>query len=454
MRAGCDPLLDETRGLRDESRRVIASLQADYCELAGAKQVRIKHNNFLGWFLEVPQALGETFLREPLNATFIHRQTMAGAMRFSTVALSELESKIASAADRALAIESGIFDDLCAMIEAQAPALKAASEALAVIDVSAALAELASRRNWVKPQVDATLRFEIEAGRHPVVEAALALRGEGFVANNCDLSAPASSGAGRIAVITGPNMAGKSTYLRQNALIVILAQMGSFVPAKGACIGVVDRLFSRVGAADDLARGRSTFMVEMVETAAILNQATERSLVILDEIGRGTATFDGLSIAWASIEHLHQTNRSRALFATHFHELTQLTKKLPRLMNLTMRVSDWNGEVIFLHEVVAGAADRSYGIQVAKLAGLPQSVVERAKTILGELEASDRQAPVQRLIDDLPLFAAAAPRAPAPPPVAALDPLGAALDAIQPDELSPREALEHLYALKKLRPRP
>ena len=453
VRAGCDPLLDETRGLRDESRRVIASLQADYCELAGTKQLRIKHNNFLGWFLEVPQALGETFLREPLNATFIHRQTMAGAMRFSTVALSELESKIASAADRALAIESGIFDDLCALIEAQAPALKAASEALAVIDVSAALAELASRRNWVRPQVDATLRFEIEAGRHPVVEAALALRGEGFVANNCDLSAPASSGAGRIAVITGPNMAGKSTYLRQNALIVILAQMGSFVPAKGACIGVVDRLFSRVGAADDLARGRSTFMVEMVETAAILNQATERSLVILDEIGRGTATFDGLSIAWASIEHLHQTNRSRALFATHFHELTQLTKKLPRLMNLTMRVSDWNGEVIFLHEVVAGAADRSYGIQVAKLAGLPQSVVERAKTILGELEASDRQAPVQRLIDDLPLFAAAAPRAPAPPPVAALDPLGAALDAIQPDELSPREALEHLYALKKLRPR-
>ena len=454
VRAGCDALLDETRGLRDESRRVIASLQADYCELAGTKQLRIKHNNFLGWFLEVPQALGETFLREPLNATFIHRQTMAGAMRFSTVALSELESKIASAADRALALELDIFDELCALIEAQAPALKAASEALAVIDVSAALAELASRRDWVRPQVDATLRFEIEAGRHPVVEAALALRGEGFVANNCDLSAPASSGAGRIAVITGPNMAGKSTYLRQNALIVILAQMGSFVPAKGACIGVVDRLFSRVGAADDLARGRSTFMVEMVETAAILNQATERSLVILDEIGRGTATFDGLSIAWASIEHLHQTNRSRALFATHFHELTQLTRKLPRLMNLTMRVSDWNGEVIFLHEVVAGAADRSYGIQVAKLAGLPQSVVERARTILAELEASDRQAPVQRLIDDLPLFAVAAPRAPASAPVAAPDPLAVALDAIQPDELSPREALEQLYSLKKLRPRP
>ena len=338
------------------------------------------------------------------------------------------------------------------MIETQAPALKAASEALAVIDVSAALAELASRRNWVRPEVDATLRFEIEAGRHPVVEAALGLRGEGFVANDCDLSAPAASGAGRIAVITGPNMAGKSTYLRQNALIVILAQMGAFVPAKTARIGVVDRLFSRVGAADDLARGRSTFMVEMVETAAILNQATERSLVILDEIGRGTATFDGLSIAWASIEHLHQTNRSRALFATHFHELTQLTKKLSRLMNLTMRVSDWKGEVIFLHEVVAGAADRSYGIQVARLAGLPQPVVARAGVILAELEASERQAPVQRLIDDLPLFAAAAPRAPEPEP--ARDLLGEALDAISPDELSPREALEQLYALKKLRLRP
>ena len=448
VRAGCDASLDETRALRDQSRRVIATLQADYCELAGTKQLRIKHNNFLGWFLEVPQALGETFLREPLNATFIHRQTMAGAMRFSTVALSELETKISSAADRALAIEFGVFDGLCAMVEAQAPLLKAASEALAIIDVSAGLAELASRRNWVRPEVDESLRFEIEAGRHPVVEAALSARGESFVANHCDLTAPAGAGAGRIAVITGPNMAGKSTYLRQNALIVILAQMGAFVPAKVARIGVVDRLFSRVGAADDLARGRSTFMVEMVETAAILNQATERSLVILDEIGRGTATFDGLSIAWASIEHMHEANRSRALFATHFHELTQLTKKLPRLMNLTMKVSDWKGEVVFLHEVGVGAADRSYGIQVAKLAGLPQTVVARAGVTLAELEASERQAPVQRMIDDLPLFAAA-PRAPVV--AAAPDPLASALDAIEPDELSPRDALEQLYALKRLR---
>ena len=447
VRAGYEPALDEARALRDESRRVIASLQASYCELAGTKQLRIKHNNFLGWFLEVQQALGETFLREPLNATFIHRQTMAGAMRFSTVELSELESKIASAADRALALELGIFDDLCKAVEAQTAALKAASEALAVIDVSAALAELASRRNWVRPHVEASLAFEIDGGRHPVVEAALSARGESFVANNCDLGAPGDVAAGRIAVITGPNMAGKSTYLRQNALIAILAQMGAWVPARAAHIGIVDRLFSRVGAADDLARGRSTFMVEMVETAAILNQATERSLVILDEIGRGTATFDGLSIAWAAIEHLHETNRSRALFATHFHELTQLTRKLSRLVNLTMRVTDWNGEVVFLHEVVPGAADRSYGIQVARLAGLPATVISRAQVVLAQLEASDRQAPVQRLVDNLPLFAAISQKI-APQPE---DAIGPELDAIHPDDMSPRDALEALYRLKKLR---
>ena len=451
VRAGFDAGLDETRALRDESRRVIASLQAQYCELADTKQLRIKHNNFLGWFLEVPQALGESFLREPLNATFIHRQTMAGAMRFSTVELSELESKIASAADRATAIELAIFDDLCSAVAAQSAQLKAASDALAVMDVSAALAELASRRNWVRPQVDQSLRFEIEGGRHPVVEAALSARGESFVANDCHLSSMGDESAGRIAVITGPNMAGKSTYLRQNALMAVLAQMGSFVPARSAVLGVVDRLFSRVGAADDLARGRSTFMVEMVETAAILNQASERSFVILDEIGRGTATFDGLSIAWASIEHLHQANRSRALFATHFHELTQLTQKLPRLVNLTMRVSDWNGDVVFLHEVIAGAADRSYGIQVAKLAGLPQSVVERAQIILSELEAADRAQPVQQLIDDLPLFAASHPRVAVPQSQQPIDKIGDALDEINPDELSPREALEKLYALKKIR---
>jgi DNA mismatch repair protein MutS len=292
-----------------------------------------------------------------------------------------------------------------------------------------------------------TLEFTVEGGRHPVVEQALARESGPFIANDCDLSPP-DGAAGRIWLVTGPNMAGKSTFLRQNALIAILAQMGSFVPARRARIGIVDRLFSRVGAADDLARGRSTFMVEMVETAAILNQAGPRSLVILDEIGRGTATFDGLSIAWATIEHLHDVNRCRALFATHFHELTALAGKLTRLFNATMRVKEWHGEVVFLHEVMPGAADRSYGIQVAKLAGLPAAVIERAKLVLAELEAEDRVSPAKRLIDDLPLFAAAARPAPPPQPDAALAAVVDALTALNPDEMSPREALEALYELK------
>ena len=447
IRAGLDPALDDVRALRDESRRVVASLQQNYCELAGTRQLKIKHNNFLGYFLETTQAVGETLLRPPLNATFIHRQTMADAMRFSTAELADLESRIASAADRALALELGHFDRLCGEVLAREAAIKTCAEALAQIDVAAALAELAVARDWARPQIDATLAFEIEGGRHPVVEAALKARGEPFVANDCRLGDTAAQ-AGDIAVVTGPNMAGKSTYLRQNALIAVLAQMGSFVPARRAHLGVVDRLFSRVGAADDLARGRSTFMVEMVETAAILNQAGPRALVILDEIGRGTATFDGLSIAWAVMEHLHAQNRSRALFATHFHELTQLAHKLPRVRNLTMRVADWNGEAVFMHEVVAGAADRSYGIQVAKLAGLPAGVVERARVILAELEESQRGAPVEKLIADLPLFASAAP-APRSTPVKA-DPLGEALAGIDPDAMSPREALDAVYLLKKL----
>ena len=283
-----------------------------------------------------------------------------------------------------------------------------------------------------------------------MVEQALGPDSGPFVANDCDLSPPKApdGSAGRIWLITGPNMAGKSTFLRQNALIAVLAQTGSFVPARAAHIGIVDRLFSRVGAADDLARGRSTFMVEMVETAAILNQAGERALVILDEIGRGTATFDGLSIAWATIEHLHARNRCRALFATHFHEMTALASKLARLHNATMRVKEWQGEVVFLHEVVPGAADRSYGIQVAKLAGLPAGVIERAKLVLAQLEAEDRISPARKLIDDLPLFAATRDRTPAPQADAGLAALAEALAALRPDEMSPREALEALYALK------
>ncbi len=326
IRSRYEGRLDEVRELRDESRRVVAALQGRYFELAETRQLKIKHNNFLGYFIEVSQAQGERLLRPPFNATFIHRQTMADAMRFSTTELAELEGRITNAADEALALEQSLFDRLAAQAQARAAEIEAAARALAAVDVLSALAEIAIDADWVRPKVDDSLAFEIVGGRHPVVEEALKSRGEPFVPNDCDLSGttgkrPKDAG-GRVAVVTGPNMAGKSTFLRQNALIAVLAQIGSFVPAKSAHMGVVDRLFSRVGASDDLARGRSTFMVEMVETAAILNQASDRSLVILDEIGRGTATYDGLSIAWAVMEHLHETNRSRALFATHFHELT------------------------------------------------------------------------------------------------------------------------------------
>ncbi|MGB9364827.1 MAG: DNA mismatch repair protein MutS, partial [Xanthobacteraceae bacterium] len=443
------------RALRDESRRVVAALQARYADETGTRALKVRHNNVLGYFVEVTAQHGEKLLAPPLNATFIHRQTLAGQVRFTTTELAALEAKIASAADRALAMELDIFERLAAQVTASADPIKRAAQALSVLDVSAALAALAVERDYVRPEVDGSLDFVIEGGRHPVVEQALQQDGGPFVANDCDLSPPAPFipppqagesrvGGGRIYVVTGPNMAGKSTFLRQNALIAVMAQMGSFVPAKRARIGVVDRLFSRVGAADDLARGRSTFMVEMVETAAILNQATERSLVILDEIGRGTATFDGLSIAWAAIEHLHETNKCRALFATHFHELTALSGKLARLFNATVRVKEWHGDVVFLHEVVAGAADRSYGIQVAKLAGLPAAVIERAKLVLAQLESQDRTS-ARKLIDDLPLFAASA-RAAAPK--SETDELGAALAALNPDEMSPKEALEALYALK------
>jgi DNA mismatch repair protein MutS len=442
VRPGAVSGLDDARSLRDESRRVIADLQASYANEVGVKQLKIKHNNFLGYFIETPQALGETLIKAPHSAIFIHRQTMAGAMRFTTNALTDLEARIASAADRALALELEAFERLRLACVAEGEPLRGFGAALAEIDVAAALGELAVKRVWTRPLVDASLSFEIEGGRHPVVEVALKQAGEPFVANDCDLTGEAGEG-GRIAIVTGPNMAGKSTYLRQNALIALIAQMGAYVPATHAHIGIVDRLFSRVGAADDLARGRSTFMVEMVETAAILNQATARSLVILDEIGRGTATFDGLSIAYACVEHLSAVNHSRALFATHFHELTALAETLPRLVNLTMRVTEFKGTLAFLHEVVQGAADRSYGIQVAKLAGLPASVVKRARQVLASLEASRSSGS----LDALPLFSYE-PRElpPAPPP----DALRAALTALDPDTLSPRDALEALYKLKRL----
>ncbi|MBV9738973.1 MAG: DNA mismatch repair protein MutS [Hyphomicrobiales bacterium] len=447
VRQGYDAALDETRALRDESRRVIAALQTRYAEEAQCRTLRIKHNNVLGFFVEVPQAAGERFLKEPLAATFMHRQTMAGAMRFSTIELGELESRIASAGDKALAIELTIFAQLTGSVMEARGALDAVARSLATLDVAAALAELAADLEWVRPVVNDSLSFEIEGGRHPVVEPALRREGKSFVANGCDLSPLPEESAGRIAIVTGPNMAGKSTYLRQCALVAILAQIGSYVPAGRAVIGVVDQLFSRVGAADDLARGRSTFMVEMIETAAILNQASLRSLVILDEIGRGTATFDGLSIAWATLEHLHETNCCRALFATHFHELTALAGRLRRLVNLTSRVREWHGDVVFLHEIVAGAADRSYGVQVARLAGLPSSVIARAKSILAGLERTEREKPAAKLIEELPLFAAATPADPPPPE---RDRIRETLEAVHPDELTPKEALEILYRLKAI----
>ena len=446
IKTGFLPELDETRGLRDESRQVIARLQADYAEQTGARSLRIKHNHFLGYFVEVPQAVGEELIKPPHQSLFVHRQTMQGAMRFSTVALSELESKIASAADRALALELGLFERLALLVLDHEQALKQAADALAILDVGAALAERAEESGWTRPILDTGLAFNIKGGRHPVVEAALKRDGHVFVANHTQLSAEDGHNAGCIALMTGPNMAGKSTFLRQNALLAILAQMGSFVPADYAHFGLVDRLFSRVGAADDLARGRSTFMVEMIETATILHQATDRSLVILDEIGRGTATYDGLSIAWATIEHLHAHNRCRGLFATHFHELTALAQKLPRLRLLTLRVADHKGDVVFLHEVITGTADRSYGIQVARLAGLPQAVIDRARLILEELEAQDRQNPIEKMVDDLPLFSlhvpAAIPQAPAQ------DAVREYLATLDPDQLTPREALDALYQLK------
>lgn len=449
VREGSNSDLDEVRALRDQSRRVIAGLQLKYADETGIKSLKIKHNNVLGYFIEVTAGNADVMTStDEAKGRFIHRQTMAGAMRFTTTELADLESRIANAAAQALTMELDAFEQMVQAVVQQAEPIKAGALALAVIDVAGSLAHLAAEQGYCRPIVDASMTFAIKGGRHPVVEQALRRQSAGpFIANDCDLSAVNGGKNGAIWLLTGPNMGGKSTFLRQNALIAILAQIGAFVPAQSAHIGVVDRLFSRVGASDDLARGRSTFMVEMVETAAILNQATERSLVILDEIGRGTATFDGLSIAWAAVEHLHEANRCRGLFATHFHELTVLSEKLGRLSNATMRVKEWEGDVIFLHEVGPGAADRSYGIQVAKLAGLPASVVERARDVLTKLEDADRKNPASQLIDDLPLFQVAVRREDGRK--SGSSKVEDSLKAMNPDEMTPREALDALYALKK-----
>ena len=440
VQPGFRPQLDEARRLRDDSRRVVAELEARACADSGVP-LKVKHNAVLGYFLETSAKAAEGLLRAGPDSPFIHRQTLASQVRFTTVELSELDARISQAGHRALAIEADTFEGWRREVARLAQSLQATAEALAELDAHAALAEWAEEVGGVRPVVDDSLCFTVDAGRHPVVEAAVRREGLPYTPNNARLDG-SGEGCARLAIVTGPNMAGKSTFLRQNALLVILAQAGAFVPTKAMRLGSVDRLFSRVGAGDDLARGRSTFMTEMVETAAILVQATERSFVVLDEIGRGTATYDGLAIAWATAEALHQTNRARTLFATHYHELAQLETRLDHVCNLSMKAREWNGELVFLHEAALGAADRSYGVQVAKLAGVPPAVVERAREVLGRLEG--QKAAVARL-DDLPLFAVMEP--PAPTPSSALED---AVRDLDPDALSPREALETLYRLKAL----
>ena len=429
------PALDELRTLRDESKRLIVALQQKYIDGTGINTLKIRFNNVLGYYIEITQTH-----QSKVSTDFIHRQTLANNLRYTTVELSELERKIGEAADKALKLELEIFSDLVEKVTDAEQAIKQTARALAAVDVYAGLAELASQYHYVRPRVDNSVAFDIKSGRHPVVEASLKKQGEKFIGNDCNLA-----DAQRVWLLTGPNMAGKSTFLRQNALIAILAQMGSFVPAESAHIGIVESLFSRVGAADDLARGRSTFMVEMVETATILQQAGNRSLVILDEIGRGTATFDGLSIAWAVMEHLHNHTKCRTLFATHYHELTSLTESLSSLACYSMKVKEWKGDLVFLHQVAAGAADRSYGIHVAKLAGIPAAVITRAASILQELQT--KQAAGGKASASLPLFAFSAPQQ---AQEASPDALRDELSALQPDSLSPRQALDLLYKLKQL----
>ncbi len=439
--AGYNGELDEFRSLRDEGRSVIAGLQSQYVDRTGVSALKIKHNNVLGYFIEVTATHSAKMLAVPLSETFIHRQTTANQVRFTTVELSELETRILNAGGQCLEIEKRLYSTIKSAILNQAPQLFTVARALAEFDLSAALARLARDEGWVRPVMTAEREFVITEGRHPVVEAALRASGTPFVANDTDLSDE------QIWLLTGPNMAGKSTYLRQNTLIAVLAQMGAFVPAKAATIGVVSQIFSRVGASDDLSKGQSTFMVEMVETAAILNQADDRALVILDEIGRGTATYDGLSIAWATLEHLHEVNRCRALFATHYHEMTGLSEKLEGVANATVTVKEWDGDVIFLHEVKRGTADRSYGVQVARLAGLPKSVVERAKVVLEALEKGEREGKQKAVIDDLPLFSVTP--TPAPQKTAPSE-VEARLKDVMPDDLSPKDALDLIYELRGL----
>ncbi|MEL6692956.1 MAG: DNA mismatch repair protein MutS [Pseudomonadota bacterium] len=437
---GWDAALDEARSLKSDSRQIIAELQTRYSDETGISALKIKFNNVLGYFIDVPARHADPMMQAPLAETFIHRQTLASNVRFSTAELSELAGKISRADDIAKGRELDVFEQFCQRIETLSDSLNAAALALAELDTASANAEWAHECQAVRPALSSDPVFHAEGLRHPVVEASLRKQGDGFTANDTLLDASGSQGP-RLALVTGPNMAGKSTYLRQACLAVILAQAGLYVPARALTMGLADRVFSRVGASDDLSRGRSTFMVEMVETAAILTQATQHSFVILDEVGRGTSTYDGLAIAWAAVEHLHNTNKCRALFATHYHELTGLAEDLGAATNLSLRAKEWKDELVFLHDVQSGPADRSYGVQVAKLAGLPARAVRRAEQVLKKLEAAPDA------VETLPLFAAAVEEAEeigdaAPHP--ALD----LLDTIDPDTLTPRDALDLIYRLK------
>lgn len=437
---GYDAALDELRRLGSDGRRAIAQLEARYRDQTGIASLKIKHNAVLGYHVEVSAKHGDALMRE--GSGFTHRQTLAGVVRFNSVDLHEQAARVAQAGAHALAAEAAHLESLIEMTLGRKDAITSAAQALARLDVAAALAERAAEGDWARPAFVEDQRLEIIAGRHPVVEEALRREGQPFVANDCALAAD-----DRLWLVTGPNMGGKSTFLRQNALIVLLAQAGSFVPARSAALSLVDRLFSRVGASDNLARGRSTFMVEMVETAAILAQATERSFIILDEVGRGTSTYDGLALAWAVVEAVHEVNRCRCLFATHYHELTRLAETLPALSLHNVRAREWKGELVLLHEVADGPADRSYGIAVARLAGVPPPVLARAKDVLARLEAGKaKTGGIAAGLDDLPLFAATTAQEVAETP----DPLRDALGAVDADALSPREALDLVYRLKKL----
>ncbi len=436
--AGYDHALDELRDISGNARRAIAALEAKYRASTGIAALKVKHNGVLGYFIEVPARQADALMGP--DSEFTHRQTMAGAVRFNSLPLHEEASRIAQASAHALAAEEAHFEELCERAVAARQAIACTAEALARVDVAAGQAERAAEGGWCCPEIVAEPVIEISGGRHPVVEAALASRGERFVANDCSLSE-----SDRLWLIGGPNMGGKSTFLRQNALIVLLAQAGGFVPATSARIGLVDRLFSRVGASDNLARGRSTFMVEMVETASILAQATERSFVILDEVGRGTSTYDGLALAWAVVEAVHSANRSRCLFATHYHELARLSESCEALSLHHVRAREWQGELVLLHELAEGPADRSYGLAVAKLAGVPAPVIARARAVLDRLEKGRAETGgIAAGLGDLPLFAAAADQQ-----EVTVDLLRERLSALDVDALTPREALDLLYELQR-----